>query len=887
MGWPVAAAPGTENIKKHTTEISTIVLIMKYLLQIIKRTFAIAVGALLIAGCSKDDTDAAKDGYGYVQFHLYKSGSYATTRANNLEYLNEAAKIKITFRDNEHNSISSTVNVTAANNHLSEWGMQSEKIQLLADSYTIVGYQILDKLDRIILSDEPLETTIVQVIPGGLVLQDVILGVTERGWVNFQLIKDNSELPSTRAIKDGADEHPFHKIVFADVTVKNLNTNMSTKFEGLKMKHEFVRSEEDERYHTSICKTDTLLSLRAGRYQVTEFRTYFDDTKKVFESSTSAAANGFEIKDNQTVKADVPVTLHVTSAYIADALALKEIWEALDGPNWKVKWDFNRDIDLWTAQPGVQEDGNTGRIASLNLDNVGARGEMPAALGKLTGLISLSIGAENFYGGQSNVKQFQKYVPYTEQQKEASRRAFMDVYFNNDPRQYFSKELEAVFDDANFHIKKYTGVKRALPRANDPVNYSSMITKLPEEIANLKKLEYLTIAYCPIATLPAGIASLEALTDLTIINCPNLTEFPQEVAELGNLEALRFSCNYGVPAQSMYDGLDEMNKGAAATKLQAIYIPGQPLEAVPDLTKMKALGSLNIYRCGVKEFEVAFGKDGLLGIIIASENEIETLPVDGEGYFIGIENEIENFDFSHNKFTELPDIFSAKSNFKILSINFSHNQISSIGRFNGGEYRGMVVEALVLGQNKFTTFPPELFNSNSTINWLQLQGCGIEDIEDDALVGENTASTVTIELSFNKLTKLPDKFNVRTFPMLFGLDLSSNRFTDFPRQIFPALGTFVFRHQRDANGNRCMKDWPDGIDSFQTALRRLYLGSNNFGKVDKMLSPNIYLLDIKDNPNISIDVSSVCPYIKAGRYFLFFDEGQDIRGCDAIRLERP
>lgn len=67
---------------------------------------------------------------------------------------------------------------------------------------------------------------------------------------------------------------------------------------------------------------------------------------------------------------------------------------------------------------------------------------------------------------------------------------------------------------------------------------------------------------------------------------------------------------------------------------------------------------------------------------------------------------------------------------------------------------------------------------------------------------------------------------------------------------------------------------------------QLQIGSNDIRKVDETLTPQLYILDIADNPNISIDVTKVCPYIEAGMYALFYDTTQDIRGCDALGIER-
>ena len=58
--------------------------------------------------------------------------------------------------------------------------------------------------------------------------------------------------------------------------------------------------------------------------------------------------------------------------------------------------------------------------------------------------------------------------------------------------------------------------------------------------------------------------------------------------------------------------------------------------------------------------------------------------------------------------------------------------------------------------------------------------------------------------------------------------------------------------------------------------------ANDIRKVNETLTSQLYILDIKDNPNISIDVTSVCSQIRAGRYKLIYDKTQDIRGCDAL-----
>ena len=92
------------------------------------------------------------------------------------------------------------------------------------------------------------------------------------------------------------------------------------------------------------------------------------------------------------------------------------------------------------------------------------------------------------------------------------------------------------------------------------------------------------------------------------------------------------------------------------------------------------------------------------------------------------------------------------------------------------------------------------------------------------------------------------------------------------------LTVYAVRGQRDANGNRCLKEWPTGIYK-HTGLRGLFVGSNDLRKIDDTISYLIYNLDISDNPNITFDASDICYYWQAGAYNLIYDKTQNIINC--------
>lgn len=847
---------------------------------------ALLSSVLLFTGCTDEAEPVSEPGYGYVQFHLFKKGSY-TKAGDKLEYLRDAAKIRVTLRSQDNDIITPVAVVEAVDKNLSEWGLQTAKIRLIAGKYTMTAYEIYDGLDNSVLVGAPSETVVLDVKANGIVSEDIALNVVDRGWAKFRLVKDLSEIVGTKAGKDGADEHPFYGIQSVDLTVKNKNTGEITEITNIEVTHKFVDGENaaDPDYISGICVSDTLVALKGGTYTVTKFRTYFDYFRKVYETSTNVAENEFVVKDNQETDADVPVTLHTTSGHVQDALALREIWEALDGPNWRIKWEFNCDVDAWTANTGVQILGN-GRVASLDLTGTGAKGAMPAAIAKLTELRKLTLGTigYNAAAGGTTVTTGRKLTYFTPEDHEADRRLTIGT---RDPRSRFSKELQQSFEIAGDPVKP--GVKslsERMPVMYKPEVNATDIVSLPDEINQLKNLEHITIAFSPIKTFPADMSGLTALTDVEIFACTELTEFPKGLATCPKLTSLTYSFNVNTAVSSMEEGISAINNGPASKTIQLLYFPNQRIDNMPDLSNIPRLSVLVIHGCGLKSFAAPFGKDQFFVQFMASDNELTSLPRDEKGNFLAYNAETEEVNFSGNKFTELPDIFDAKSAYQVGTVDFSKNQIASVE--HGDAYRGIKAATFDISYNKLKELPVQLFGtSSSSISYLKIDGNGMEKISKEAIEGKYTYRTTTISMAYNKLKSLPDEFDSLTFPYLSGIDMSYNRFDYFPYTAVnnQYLSVFIFRHQRDADGDRCMRTWPAGIGQALAGLRALYLGSNDIRVVTDQLSYMIYNLDIQDNPNISIDVSAVCSYIKSGWFNLMYSPGQDIRGCDeALKL---
>ena len=229
-------------------------------------------------------------------------------------------------------------------------------------------------------------------------------------------------------------------------------------------------------------------------------------------------------------------------------------------------------------------------------------------------------------------------------------------------------------------------------------------------------------------------------------------------------------------------------------------------------------------------------------------------------------------------------MFNAKSNYIISSISFAYNKIT--GFENGDAHKGVNTSSIDLSYNKLETFPAVLVAKGSPLNTLTLAGNGMKSIPKGSMTGPKSKMIQVLDLSYNKLSSLPDDFLPTNIPYLYGLDISYNCFSKFPYNPLNCdrLDVFNIRHQRDEKGTRILKEWPTGLYQCPS-LTRFFIGSNNLGKIEDSFTSRLRILEIADNPDISIDLSSIAAYIKAGYTMLIYDSTQDIRGCDFLNLD--
>lgn len=889
---------------------------------------AIALCAtLLIGGCSDDEgIDNRDSDYGYVQFKLYKEASYeasaaARTRAvqEKLDYLAQASKVKVTLSYGE-TTIAQTLTLDAADKDAAEYGLRSAKLRLLTGAYRVVTFTLYDTNDNEIYIGAPASPHTIDITAGGLAICDLTVNVEPRGKVRFTLTKDLSGFQHTPGTRAGSREYTFDEIGYADITVAEIldggALGSRTDFRTLPAKFDIHFAENNDAngtpgYQTSSSKCDTLLPLKAGKYRILAYQTRSSD-KNLLEANARPATAEFTVEDNKTTDAEVKITLYESDEYIKDYYALYRIWEALDGPHWYfsgenfpagANWDFNKDPDLWGDQPGVQLHSN-GRVARLDLSNFGFRGHMPSELGQLTALVELYLGTHN----DTNLLEYdptadpQMSVAEKTRNRMENHKKYLAMIH---PAQQMSEPCAFALREHDIHIAA-TALYDAGCTENEIFNTKGIQTRidlldtnhgkicngllsLPKEIGNLKNLEILNIANSEIAELPEEMAQLTSCTDLEVYNCPKMTKFPQVLTRMPKLVSLNISNNIQwsrEDSQGLKEGLEALGNGASQGELQIFYAIQNDIEEIPaSFRNFKKLGLLDLSHNKISKLP-----DGGLGEVAPTQllldyNEITEFPADAaSGRFCAIED-METFSASHNKLKEFPNIFSSKGKYIIGSVDLSFNEIGSENETGfPADFNGILANTLTLTGNRIQKFPVELLStSNSYVSYLLLANCGMKEFPEGAFKGKYAGSLMSIDLTYNKLTKLPNDFTAESLPYLYGVDLSYNSFSAFPYQPLNAasLTVYALRGQRNDKGERCLREWPTGLYQ-HSGLRGFYIGSNDLRKIEDTISYLIYHLDISDNPNITFDASDICSHWKAGSYNLIYDKTQRIINCDEM-----
>lgn len=848
---------------------------------------------------SNEDVLPEDQGYGYLQIQLGKELTRSITSGEPLEYLAKARKLKVTLvRDNR--TISQTLNLLSSSSfeEAAEYGLKTEKLQIMAGEYKLTGYQIYGDAGAL-LQVADVDNQSVKVESSHLTLLPVNVAAILRGRLTIVLDKNREALLpavpknlmpektlSSRGMRAAkANVAPAADVQYVYENIKSVSLVLRNKVTGAEIQHNGIKVELNAE---GLLAADTLLSTIAGKYALIEYTIMGTNSETLLVDRNFKEEIIVDIEDSKKVEARIPVKLQLNEA-IKDYIALREMWLALDGENWSclgwgmpagVNWDFTRPVEEWGYQQGVFTFEN-GRVAAINLGAFNPKGDIPEILAQFTELNMLWIGEHSdvMPMGQhaegednSSYARFVKGLSLEETRWDAAVRRSSGL-----SKQYHSALLQSLGQQnvANGMYAKY--VRKPVPYEVTPSGeVTNRITSLPDVFDKLTKLEGLYVANNYVSEIPPSVAKLSSLTDLEIFNLQKLTKFPVQFKNVATLKSCNFGVLRSISTADIESGLAEFFQGDCKKELELLYMRENNVVTLPEEVKfMTRLGLLDLADNKMTGKMTPLTKSIAIIQLYLDNNKLTSIGTDAEGYFSRIED-CETLSFINNQLTEVPNIFKPGGKFLDVmgSANFSDNKIT---KFEDG-FAGIQVETLNLSNNNFSgIFPDNLSKSGS-----HLYNLIVSDNDIDSLPGAAFDSLYMLsafEAIGNKLQYMPYEFNGINLPYLQGLDLSNNCFFRFPFIVLdPANLTQLYMTcQMDkVDGSRCLTTWPEGIWKHK-GIRVLQFQGNDFRQVDRFPEMVNYF-DISDNPNVKLDVSPemVRRIFNLNNLRFIYDEDQNI-----------
>ena len=849
-----------------------------------------SISLFTMNSCSdEDEGNPAENPYVYIQLKLYKQASRALMEGDALNRLDEARKIELSLI-HKGKSIKQSLNLYSTGGvEGSEFMLTSENLKLATGEYQIVGYVIYGAykegtMAEILQVGSPDENRSFSITSNHITVHSLPIECVAYGSFSAVMEKVLPEIEMTRA-----DGYTFTDL-FNYESIDSIRFVFSRNVDGINYREEHkVKAwrKKNERYF----HTDTL-TLQAGDY--TLFRYELIDKRRKFMYAADTELT-FTIRHFEFNSQVVPVEIPESEA-MHDYIALRQIWDAMDGKNWSfngdseepgANWLFEfedgtpRPIDAWGNQPGVELN-SKGRVISLNLGAFNPLGVVPSAIGQLTELQILYLGThdEEFVGDVNDGTGKFRYSPYAlmnngidirehrldiARERTSMRRKTESSASYRSPLK-FDKQVE----------KDYKYLSTYAQLAGEPAN---RITGIDEAIGKLENLEMLFIANAQIEKLPKSIGKLSKLSDLELFNLP-LTELDASIFEgLTELVSVNVSGLYNMSPDKILNVLEHMCLNCP--NVQLLYINENKLTSLPE----------NLYRMSdLRLLDAAFNKITHVPSIqpiapvqlILDFNKISEFPAD----FCGVDD-MELFTCVANNLLQFPAFLSnMEGGYAIQEIDLTTNKMHG---FQEG-FNGIRVEKLTLAMNEMGKregdkgvgeFPREFADTKSEINYLVLANNHIDTIRNVAL--KDFHSLQALDCAGNNLKDIPNGFNTANLPNLSGVEFSYNEFREFPENVLNVarmsqllMGSQgYYRDEAQTKWVRSMTQWPAYLHE-HPGLVIVDFSGNDFRAVTNFPS-NLNSLDVSNNPNIKMTVPAIVTYlIQNGLFGFTYDEEQDI-----------
>lgn len=851
----------------------------------------ILLAASLLTGCADDEQQPGK-GYGYLQFHIQKESTRAITEGNPLVHLADARKVKLSLRYNGR-FIEQTLNLEAVSAEAAEYGLYTENIKLQSGDYQLLGYAIYGEYRSGDMPDILQVVTLeeaeqIHVSPASLTRHDLYVEAREYGTFSTRIIRLEPEVQTRAGSPIYSELFDYDDVDSVQFVLERSEADVIYR-EDCKVKAYRSLSDDAPTFYTDS------IQVQSGQYTITHFELFNRQRRFMYAQDVEIP---FQVSHFQLSQPEVGVQLSENGS-VRDGIALKQIWDAMDGPSWSFhdqsgygsNWVFTlsdgspRPVSAWVNQVGVVTN-SFGRVISLNLGAFNPLGNVPDALGELDALERLYLGehTDDVYYTLEGVGDIHYRIsPYLLSQTTdirqhrmeiARERAFLRSLAEATPLQQALSPLAASSTQSQISRLRYA--TRVETGSNAPAN---RITGITEKIGQLENLQELYIANTLITKLPASMSQLTNVTDLELFNNP-LTELDGDVFKgMENLTAVNIDRLFNLSESQINAAMDKMFQ--YCPKIQLLYLCHCRLTHAP--SKLNLLTDLRLLDLSHNRISSMPSLLPMAPIqVILDHNQLTSLPAD----FCKIDD-IESFSCTDNLLQEFPVVLSnLQSQYSFEKVNLSGNRIHG---FQSG-FQGIRCEQLFLSSNQMGRrngesgkgyMPEEFARTKSVINYLDLAFNNIDTLRNAAIRG--LSSVQAFDLSKNFLRYLPSAFNSETFPWLTGLDLSANRFEGFPANVLNVLSLTqlvikdqgYFRDEAETQWVRTMTEWPAYLH-LHASLTTVNMSGNDFREVTTFPS-NLNSLNICGNPNIRMTIPADVWYrMQNGLFVLYMDKDQNV-----------
>lgn len=871
-------------------------------------SFSLLFSSLLLFSCSEDEQAESGDSYGYLQVELRKSITRNMVEGSVLEHLSDAKKVKLSLKYNGK-LIEQTLNLLTGDGDDADYSLSSENLKMQSGEYELLGYAIIGDyksgdMAEILQVCEPDERMFFSVRKRELTRQPLTVEAKAYGRFSVHLSRIEA---LTRAAK------PTYSELFSFNDIDSIQIVMRRTVGGIAYR-------QDCKVKAHKCATDLpgfesdSIKLQVGDYAITHFELFNKRRQFMYAQDVDIP---FTVEDFQLTKTDVGVQLPENDYAIVEGIALKQIWDAMDGENWNwheydgnggANWVFKmadgspRPISAWTKQVGVTL--INGRVVSLNLGSFNPRGDVPDAIGQLTALEKLYLGMhtdEIYYQLDGVGGVHYSLNPYQLSLME-NRPSRMDIarertlirqmsaadFSLRASRLLFKGKTDAQRKFALIkNAKKETGIK--LPDVStygqSTSDAANRITGISPEIGKCVNIQELYIANTLIKRLPTeAFQKLSNVTDLELYNNPFEEVDGDIFKNMQYLTSVNFDSFYRMSESQIHSMINKMCE--YCPKIQLLYMNRMNLTSIPD--RINYLTDLRLLDLSYNKIKTVKSLLPIAPIqFMMNYNLVEELPAD----FIRVDD-LELFSMTDNRLKEFPVVLSNMDGlYTIGEINLQGNRMHG---FQTG-FKGVRVEQLKIGYNemgrakddhsKKGEFPVEFSRYHSEINYLMIAGNNIDTIRNAAIA--DIRYVQALDMGVNNLTSIPGYMNTEHFPYLSGLEISHNRFRGFPNNVLnvAALQQLLCADQgyfRDEGSGewetqwvRTMTEWPEYLHQ-HGSLTNVDLSGNDFREVTNFPT-NLTTLNVRNNPYIRMRVPQwIIQKMNQGLFLLYYDEGQDI-----------